>query len=136
MIPALLIPGVYQEYNHNKRNSNPNTQGYWDHEAETSSYKAESNGNTGHRIYNIGHKEFRILHTGFYYPVGFDLPVEKKISAVSKMAKFNVQKFKGTENNDKGFKHYYNKAIKRIKSDGTIRFVRDTILGKRIVPIE
>ena len=86
--------------------------------------------------YIIGHKEFRILHSGFCYPVGFDLPVEKKISAVSKMAKFNVQKFKGTENNDKGFKHYYNKAIKRIKSDGTIRFVRDTILGKRIVPIE
>ena len=52
------------------------------------------------------------------------------------MAKFNVQKFKGTENNDKGFKYYYNKAIKRIKSDGTLRFVRDTILGKRILPIE
>lgn len=33
LISELLIPGVYEEHNHNKRNSNPNTQGYWNHEA-------------------------------------------------------------------------------------------------------
>lgn len=52
-----LYPVVCEEHSHNQRNSNPNTQEYWDHEAETSSYKEESNWSTRDRVYNIGHKE-------------------------------------------------------------------------------
>lgn len=39
-------------------------------------------------------KNYKLLHPGFCYPVGFDLPFEKKIVGVSKQDKFDVQSFK------------------------------------------
>jgi hypothetical protein len=86
--------------------------------------------------YIIGHKEFRILDCGYCYPVGFDLPLDKKIVGVSKMAKFNVQKFKGTEGKEKNFKYYMDKIIKKIKNNGFVWYVRDSILFKKLETIE
>lgn len=40
-------------------------------------------------------KDFKLLHPGYCYPVGFDIPFERKISAVSKQDKFDVKTFKG-----------------------------------------
>ena len=85
--------------------------------------------------YIVGHSEFRILHPGYCYPVGFDLPVEKKIAGVSKMAKFNVQMFKGTTETQKGIKLFMKRAIRRIKKEGVFWYFRDAILVKRIKKI-
>ena len=39
-------------------------------------------------------ENYKLLNPGFCYPVGFDLPFEKKIVGVSKQDKFDVQNFK------------------------------------------
>lgn len=86
--------------------------------------------------YIIGHDEFRILSPAYCYPVGFDLPVERKISGVSKKEKFDVEKYKGTEVKDKGLHLLIKKIIKRIKKEGALLFVRDIILFKKMNIIE
>lgn len=48
-----------------------------------------------HYIYTV--KKYKILDPGFCYPVGFDLPFERKISGVSKQDKFDVKSFKTVE---------------------------------------
>ena len=82
--------------------------------------------------YIIGHKNIRILNPGYCYPVGFDVPFEGKIFGVSKMAKFDVQKFKGTEIKQNGIKLFIFKCVKKIKQKGIILFVRDLCLLKKI----
>lgn len=45
--------------------------------------------------YIATYHRYRLLTPAFCYPVGFDLPVEKKIVGVSKQDKFDVEKMKG-----------------------------------------
>ena len=52
--------------------------------------------------YIAGYRRYRLLTPEYCYPYGFDLPIEKKIIAVSKQEKFDVKSFKGmkTEKRD------------------------------------
>lgn len=45
--------------------------------------------------------DVKLLNPGYCYPVGFDVPFEKKIIGVSKKVVFDVDAFKGNEPNDK-----------------------------------
>ena len=82
--------------------------------------------------YIIGKKNYKLLSPSYCYPVGFDLPVERKISGVSKLAKFDVNSFKGTNEKKKGYKLLMKRVLRRIENEGIIWFVRDTILFKHI----
>lgn len=82
--------------------------------------------------YIVGKDNFKLLSPGFCYPVGFDLPVDKKISGVSKQAKFDVKTFKGTNEKSSGFKLLIKRIIRRIKNEGFIWYIKDSILFKHI----
>ena len=45
--------------------------------------------------YVATHNDYRILNPGFCYPVGFDVPFEKKVAGVPKANVFDVNSFKG-----------------------------------------
>ena len=82
--------------------------------------------------YIIGKTNYKLLSPGYCYPVGFELPVERKISGVSKQAKFDVQTFKGTFETKVGFGLFVNKVIRRLKNEGILKFMRDCVLLKKI----
>lgn len=82
--------------------------------------------------YIVGRKDYRLLSPAYCYPVGFNLPVENKIAGVSKMAKFNVNDFKGVSEEQNQLKNFINRAIRRITNEGIFWFLRDTILMKKM----
>ena len=85
--------------------------------------------------YIVGKNDYNLLSPSYCYPVGFDLPVERKISGVSKQAKFDVQTFKGTNEDKTGFSLFAKKVLKRLKNEGIIWCLRDTLLFKKIKQI-
>ena len=86
--------------------------------------------------YIVGKKDYRLLNPSYCYPVGFDLPVENKISGVSKQAKFDVQTFKGTNENKTGFKLFLKKALRRVKNEGIVWYIRDAVFMRRIKTLD
>ena len=85
--------------------------------------------------YIVGKTDYKLLSPSYCYPVGFDLPVERKISGVSKQAKFDVQTFKGTNENSTGLSLLAKRICRRIKSEGSILFLRDLFFRKHIEAI-
>lgn len=82
--------------------------------------------------YIVGKTDYRLLSPAYCYPVGFDLPVENKISGVSKMAKFDVNDFKGVCEEKNKWKHFMQRAKRRIANEGILWFLRDIVLMKKI----
>lgn len=85
--------------------------------------------------YIVGKNDYKLLSPSYCYPVGFDLPVERKISGVSKQAKFDVQTFKGTNEDKTGFNLLVKKIARRLKNEGIIWYIRDMLLIRRIKKI-
>lgn len=82
--------------------------------------------------YIVGKTNYKLLSPGYCYPVGFELPVERKISGVSKQAKFDVQTFKGTLEENNGLRLLVKRIIRRIKREGIIYYIFDSIVNKKI----
>lgn len=82
--------------------------------------------------YIVGKTNYKLLSPSFCYPVGFDLPVERKISGVSKQAKFDVQTFKGTNETENGYKLLFKRIHRRIKNEGILWYLRDLLLSKKV----
>lgn len=82
--------------------------------------------------YIVGKTNYKLLSPGYCYPVGFDLPVERKISGVSKQAKFDVKNFKGTKEEGSSIKLFTKRVLRRIQREGIFLFLIDTLLMKRI----
>ena len=72
----------------------------------------------------------KLLNPGYCYPVGFDLPFERKISGVSKQAKFDVKSFK-TNNVELNF---FQKVYRFLdaKLFPNFKYMRDKIFFKNI----
>lgn len=82
-----------------------------------------------HYIYTYNH--YRMLSPSFCYPFGFDLPVEKKIIAVSKEAKFDVKSFKGVkkeESTAEKIERHMRSGLSFFNNE--ILMARDTVLHK------
>lgn len=58
--------------------------------------------------------KYKLLHPGYCYPVGFDLPFEKKIVGVSKQDKFDVQNFKFVTKKLSFWQKFYRRLDKKI----------------------
>jgi hypothetical protein len=82
--------------------------------------------------YIVGKENYKLLSPSYCYPFGFDLPVERKISAVSKQAKFDVKTFKGANESKIGFSLFFKKVLKRIKNEGSVWYLRDVVFFKKI----
>lgn len=82
--------------------------------------------------YIVGKNNYKLLSPSYCYPVGFDLPVERKISGVSKQAKFDVQAFKGTGEDKVGISLLIKKIVRRIKNEGIVWYLRDAIMFRHI----
>lgn len=85
--------------------------------------------------YIVGKNGYKLLSPGYCYPVGFDLPVERKISGVSKQAKFDVKTFKGTNENKAGIRLFIKRVIRRLKNEGCLLYLWDSALLKKIQEI-
>lgn len=85
--------------------------------------------------YIIRKDYLKILSPSYCYPVGFDIPYEKRICGVSKKDKFDVEKFKGIEHKDIRAILILKKIIKKLKEEGSILFLRDIIFNKKIESI-
>lgn len=74
---------------------------------------------------------YRLLDSGFCYPVGFDVPFEKKIIGVSKEAKFDINKFRVADYKRKTF---WQKIFERLdrKFVPFIKFIFATIKSEKI----
>lgn len=85
--------------------------------------------------YIIGKTNYRLLSPSYCYPVGFDLPIERKISGVSKQEKFNVKAFKGIDEEKSGIRLFIKRLFRRIRSEGIFLFLIDTLLIRKIKKI-
>lgn len=84
----------------------------------------------------VGKDDYKLLSPAYCYPVGFDLPVERKICGVSKQAKFDVNTFKG--NYVKAEKPFIRRAKKLIKlciDKEFFGYLRDTLLFRKVEKI-
>lgn len=84
--------------------------------------------------YIVGRKDCRILSPSYCYPVGIDLPVEKKISAVEKQSKFDVRGFKGQAPiaAKKSTKQKVIEKVVAIVKPDSIRMLIDKVRGAKI----
>lgn len=82
--------------------------------------------------YIINKNNYRLLDPGYCYPVGFDLDVCNKIAGVNKMAKFDVDSFKGDNENTRNIISRINRRIKR---EGSLFFIRDLLLNRNVEEI-
>ena len=85
--------------------------------------------------YIVGKTDYRLLSPGYCYPVGFDLPVDNMIAGVSKMAKFDVNTFKGVYENKNKFLHFMQRVKRRAANEGILWFIRDCLLRKKVKTI-
>lgn len=85
--------------------------------------------------YVVTHNNYRILDTGYCYPVGFDVPFERKIIGVSKATVFDVNTFKGYYNEPQlgSLKRYTIKLqhLLHLKVLPKIYYLRDQLLRKK-----
>ncbi len=82
--------------------------------------------------YIVDRDDYRLLNSEYCYPYGMNVAYKRKISAVSKMEKFDVNKFKGVYKKTKKETTVNKLAIAKqwIKED--ILFVRDKLLFKKV----
>ena len=82
--------------------------------------------------YIVEKNNYKLLTPSYCYPVGFDLPVDRKLSGVSKQAKFDVKTFKGTNEKKSRVSLFIQKAIRRIRAEGILWYIVDTICLKSV----
>lgn len=82
--------------------------------------------------YIVGKKNYKLLSPSFCYPVGIDLKVEKKICAVSKQEKFDVNTFKGMDKYSNTLSDTFKRILKRIRREGFAFYIIDKFLRKKI----
>jgi len=83
--------------------------------------------------YVAGRNDVRVLSPEYCYPFGMNVTYEKKISAVSKMAKFDVNSFKGVYEVRRSFPQRALGKIKRtIKVKEGLLYLRDLIFMKHL----
>lgn len=82
--------------------------------------------------YIVGRTDNRFLPPAYCYPWGFDLPLDRKIVAVSKEAKFDVVSFKSTQTKKMLPGVFIKKAFDKIALFGYIRKFRDLLLLKSL----
>lgn len=75
--------------------------------------------------------DYKLLHTGYLYPVGFEVPFEKKIIGVSKETKFDINKFRIAEQRKRSFKQKIFERLDR-RLFPFFKFIRDSIFFKKI----
>jgi len=80
----------------------------------------------------IGRRDYRLLHPGFCYPVGFEVPYEKIISGVSKMDVFDVKTFKGDYDEIMDFKQKICREFRKYSKKIIIKlcYIKDSIFNK------
>ena len=78
------------------------------------------------------YQNYRLLSPSYCYPFGIDLPIKKKIVAVSKQAKFDVKTFKGqdVENRTIMDKILWKTQVYLIRLANCLCFIRDSFLRK------
>lgn len=80
--------------------------------------------------------DYKLLSPAYCYPVGFDLPVERKICGVSKQKKFDVNTFKGHyEKKENSVIRKVKDVIKTCIDREFFLFLRDTLLCKKVEKI-
>lgn len=81
------------------------------------------------------HSDVRFLHPGYCYPVGFEIPYERKIVGVSKIAVFDIHNFKGYYAEPKGslWKRLVRRVVGRMRNRvlPVVYYVRDTVLCRK-----
>lgn len=86
--------------------------------------------------YIVGRNDVKILSPSYCYPFGMNVDYQKKLSAVSKQAKFDVKTFKGQNKNEV---NVLRKIIKKISEILILKerflFLFDFVLHKRIKEI-
>ncbi|MBP3803798.1 MAG: glycosyl transferase family 6 [Oribacterium sp.] len=83
--------------------------------------------------YIIGRDDVRILSSEYCYPYGMKVSYKKKISAVSKQAKFDVRNFKGQYDKKSTItRKVLGKLKRKIKIKEHVLYLRDFMLGKKI----
>lgn len=82
--------------------------------------------------YVANRTDARLLEPDYCYPLGFDLPVERKLVAVSKAAKFDVADFKGMPKDNGNLGDFAAKAARKLASYGYVQMVRDALLHKHV----
>lgn len=84
--------------------------------------------------YIINKTNFKLLNPGYCYPVGFDVPCEKKILGVSKEEKFDVNSFKGyySDVNRSYIKKFFRYLKKIMPPKEYVPFIKDTVLLRKV----
>lgn len=83
--------------------------------------------------YIVNRKDVRFLSSEYCYPYGMNVSYKKRISAVSKQAKFDVKSFKGQYNQKKNILvRIYNKLKKKFYIKEMFLFIIDTILNRKV----
>lgn len=84
--------------------------------------------------YIVGKNNYRLLSPAYCYPIGIEIPFERLICAVSKIAKFDVNKFKGyyCEKKKNKFLNIFKKAVKKIYKKEAFLYLFDSIRNKYI----
>ena len=83
--------------------------------------------------YIVDRKDIRYLSPEYCYPVGMNVTYTRRISGVSKQAKFDVKTFKGQYNKEQNM---LTKACDKIKKESYIKekfcFIIDAIMNKKV----
>ncbi len=83
--------------------------------------------------YIIGRDDVRILSPEYCYPYGMKVKYKKKISAVSKQAKFDVKSFKGQyDKKSNAIRKVCGKIKRKVKLKEHLLYLRDALLGEKI----
>ena len=83
--------------------------------------------------YIVGRDDCKYLSPAYCYPFGIEVPCPKKISAVSKQAKFDVQTFKGHyKETETGLITILKKIKRRIKLGRYLLWLRDCLLFRKV----
>ncbi len=83
--------------------------------------------------YIVGREDVRVLSSEYCYPYGMHVDYQKKFSAVSKQAKFDVKSFKGQYTIKKNIvKKSIDKIKKTILFKEHICYIKDLLLRKQI----
>lgn len=81
----------------------------------------------------VGKEDYKLLSPAYCYPVGFELPVERKICGVSKQAKFDVNTFKGNYVKEENpFSRRIKKLIKLYIDKEFLGYLRDIVLFRKV----
>ena len=83
--------------------------------------------------YIIGRDDVKVLGPEYCYPYGIEVTYNRKLSAVSKQAKFDVKSFKGQYSVKRsGLRRCLGTIKSKLKLKERFLFIRDTIMFKKI----